>query len=118
MDGNGYLFGRNRYGQIGDGNTGQAVRRPFKINDCINDTVVDGSCGDRHTILLTGTNNVITFGENYCNQCSSRDDENISTPYIVSKTDEIGISSNAFVEKVMAINEATLIFIDRYKTAN
>ena len=119
-DGNGYLFGMNNCGQIGDGapidDDYGGVRIPFKINGLIHENkIVDGSCGDEHTVLLTNDNQIITFGDNTDNQCSLSGDYRILKPYTLRKVDDIGVVENSFVEKVMAINCVTIIFIDPYK---
>ena len=114
-----YLFGLGDKGQIGNGQSGDGIKayKPFKINDNIDDEiVVGGSIGDAHTILLTASNNVIVFGDNGYHQCSSLMDETeILTPYIVSKTKEIGILETSYVERVMALNDTTVIFVNPNK---
>ena len=49
----------------------------------IHEKVVDGSCGDKHSLLLTESNNVITFGANNHSQCSTvLDKHRILKPHI------------------------------------
>ena len=122
MDGNGYLFGRNDSGQIGNGETIHrdkgGVRIPFNISDCINDAIIDGSCGDDFTVLLTKSNNLVAFGNNAANQFCSREEEEILKPYTLSKRDELGIPEDMHIEKVIAVNYATVIFVDPFKNLN
>ena len=120
FDDNCYLFGSNAFGQIGDGknlNGDTGVGTPFKINDVIQDGVIDGSCGDDHSIILTVSNNVITFGKNEDSQCSTvlNDQLMILEPHILDKVLEIGVLETSFIEKVMAINCATVVFVDAYR---
>ena len=106
----------NDDGQIGNEKAGsdQVQAIPFKINDVIEDKVVGGSLGDHHSVLLTKKeNNVITFGRNKVHQCSSLcDAKRILKPHIVLKGVEIGTLETSYVEKVLAINNTTLVFID------
>ena len=71
----------------------------------------------RLSFLLTNKNNVITFGLNDEHQCSTMEEGEILDPHIVSKTDEIGIFETSFIEKVLAINDTTLIFVNPNKIA-
>ena len=115
IDGNGYLFGANDEGQIGNGDkNGEIVNTPFEITDVISEKIIDGSLGDNHSVLLTKEqNNVIVFGDNASKQCSSLcGDHKILEPYILAKEREIGTLETSFVERVLAINNVTIIFID------
>ena len=74
--------------------------------------IEQGSCGDHHTVLLTKTNDVICFGNNEENQCSSEtEDEIVIEPHILSKK-EIGIESNQNIVKVIASQNSTLIIVE------
>ena len=78
----------------------------------VHETVVDGKCGDEHLFSLTEANNVITFGANSHSQCSNvLDKHRILEPHVLDKIEEIGVVETSFIEKVMAINNATIVFI-------
>ena len=121
IDDNCYLFGANTCGQIGNGeileeDTGQGI--PFKINDIINDTVVNGSCGDDHSIILTKSNKVYTFGKNTSYQCSTILKEKKIKMHAIDKELEIGALETSVVEKVMAVNNGTIVFINPFQNLN
>eukprot|EP01084_Bolivina_argentea_P291475 500955_1 len=120
IDNNCYMFGENDCAQIGNGKLGETceynVYKPFKVNDRMNVKIIDGNTGDSHTVLLSDNNDVITFGDNSFFQCSSlMNCETILEPYIVSKSKEIGISESCFIEKVMAVIESTIVFVNPSK---
>eukprot|EP01083_Nonionella_stella_P098467 276923_1 len=109
-----YAFGNNNNGSIGNGIAHDAyIFNPhlIEIPGDGDDYVVDGACGEQHTVLLSNKNNVITFGDNSYHQCSTWQDDT-SKPYVVSKTNELHISESAFVEKVFCLNFETIIIIN------
>ena len=63
------------------------------MNEKVNGSlIVKGSIGHTHTVLLTNKNEVITFGDNLCNQCTSAiNNKKVLKPHFISKTKEIGI---------------------------
>merc|ERR1711933_307362 len=95
-----YLCGDNVHGQIGNNKKDiSTVYLPclfkfdgphggYKFN------IVDGSCGVKHTVLMTNERNtLVSFGSNDCSQCSSKKKEGyIFEPYVL-RGDEIGIKN-------------------------
>lgn len=133
-----YLFGSNSSGQIGNGNSTHinggmdndtihihnkresnlcTVKKPFLFQNENNKAfehilIEDGSCGDQHTVLLTTDNQVLTFGSNVNNECSSKLLAfQVDIPYLLTK-EEIGITEKYSIEKVLAANRNTLIICD------
>jgi alpha-tubulin suppressor-like RCC1 family protein len=62
-----YGFGDNTYGQIGCGNT-QKQLTPIKINGFNNEKIISIACGGRHSIALTSSGKVYSWGHNDCGQ--------------------------------------------------
>ncbi len=117
-DGNCYMFGENDCGQIGNGEHDDNVAVPFRVNDRFQDgkkvEFIMGCTGSQHCVLLTKSNQVVTFGDNGNHQCSSLSEEDrILKPYVLSQEKEIGISDLTVVECVMAVGEATLVFVNQ-----
>ena len=64
------------------------------------DTFVSGSCGAEHSLLVTAKNEVVVFGDNTHNQCSTSPTTSITEPRVLSKEEEFGIPDTHFVEEV------------------
>lgn len=116
-----YLFGVNDCGQISNGQCNDGVYNPYIFqNDHTfeNIRIEQMECGGFHTVLLTkDTNDIITFGSNLSNQCSSlREKELITSGHIISKSNEIGIGENEYIEKIIAQSRSTLVVINKHKT--
>ena len=109
-----YLFG------FGNNSNDAKVYQPYSIksNGINNDIIIDGSCGVEHTILLSNKNNVITFGSNEYNQCSSLQPSysNIKSPHILSKSNEIKINETNYIQKVIALRYESIIIVNCNKT--
>ena len=81
------------------------------------DGIISGDIGQGHTVLLTNNNNIITFGNNKYKQCSVLNKKDkIATPYYMNKSKEIGIDSDSFIERVIALNFETIIIINQIKS--
>ena len=115
-----WLFGRNQFGQIGNGYVSEWDDGIFKphlfqsLNDKFkNISIASASCGLNHTIILTkSTNKIYAFGENYYNQCSTKlNDHLINYPELLTR-EEIGVDQNCFIKRVIAGYAATIIIIE------
>eukprot|EP01083_Nonionella_stella_P021857 60498_1 len=96
------------------------VFEPHKIrSDGCNDDHIDvASCGPDHNLLLSNKNEVIAFGDNRFNQCSALiETDNISSPHVLSKSQEIGINENDSIESVLAISYSSIIFVRKIEIA-
>ena len=116
-----FLFGKNNFGQIGNNTLEREIYEPFelKLDDNLNDYIIDGMLGEKHSVLLTYNNNIITFGNNSFKQCSVLSSlTEIREPHILSKPMEILIAENTFIEKVIALNHETIIIINPKKRVN
>lgn len=115
-----YTFGHNCYGNLGNGQTtnwGQGIATPYKLKLDIND-IIDGSCGDNHNVLLSKSHSIIVFGNNSDHQCSMINKNKIIYPLYIDKEKELNISSNCEIEKIMCLNNETLIVIDEFQRIN
>jgi len=114
VDGTVYLFGANGSGQIGNGEVGQSVNVPFRVQDgegLSELRFVTGDCGCNHTLLVSNepTNDLYAFGANGYGQIGQSDVElKQIVPSKVLKQD-IGISENVEIVKVIADDELTLV---------
>ena len=113
-----YSFGSNTFGNLGNGGKSEyGVANPIPQRIQMNHCIIDGSCGENHSLLLTKSNKIIAFGDNSYQQCSKInefEEHKILKPFIISKESELGLSSNSFVEKVVCNENQSLIFIDEY----
>ena len=109
----GYLCGNNVHGQIGNNKKDLSqIFEPwcFEWRE-YSEHIVDGSCGARHTVLMTDAQNVLlSFGSNTNHQCSAQcDDEYIWEPYTLDAK-EIGIKNRReAVTKVICGNDTTIV---------
>lgn len=62
-----FTFGLNNAGQLGDGTTSRRAT-PVEITQSFGGTVVNAALGERHTLILTDSNHVYAFGDNYYGQ--------------------------------------------------
>ncbi|XP_064642734.1 protein RCC2 homolog [Lineus longissimus] len=67
-DGKAYSFGRNDKGQLGQGDMGRRRDAPTLLESLNNIRIVDGACGKNHTLLLSDTGRVFSFGDNKMGQ--------------------------------------------------
>lgn len=115
-DSNCWIFGEDKYGQIGTGENNflLAISTPHSWNSLkkLNGYLVDqASCGYQHTVILTYLNEIFTFGDNEYNQCSSDSKhKKISNPWLLTRF-EIGIDEDCRIEKVYAGSDTTLLII-------
>ena len=113
-----YTFGSNTYGQRGDNNENDDKSwEPFKII-IDNDIGRDIECGGYHNIILTNNNNIIAFGANDFNQCSSVNDEDrIYKPLTIDKNKEFEnkLLSNYFIEKAICLSDETILIFNPNK---
>ena len=106
-----YLCGDNLHGQIGNNKKDiSTVSLPclFKFDGY---NIVDGSCGIKHTVLMTDKRNtLLAFGSNDYFQCSSQSKEvYIFEPYVLT-AEEIGIKSKKeTILRVLCGTDTTVI---------
>eukprot|EP01084_Bolivina_argentea_P006697 12685_1 len=82
-----FTFGHNSLGNLGNGEIsewGTGTYMPYKLN--LKDKFTKSACGKNYNILLNENNEIIVFGDNRHNQCSSMEEHKIlANPYILSK---------------------------------
>ena len=121
-----YTFGTNDKGQIGHKYL-EVQYEPFIFQKCIdkdnknkyifaNTKIIDVEAGSCHTVLLTSKNEIITFGSNHYKQCSSIDkNEIICFGHRLMRHNEIGITSDTYIERIIASANSTIIIINMAK---
>ena len=113
QSGNGYTFGNNERGQIGNGQYGDDlyVDRPYLLP-----TIKKIQCAfltPGHSIILCQNEKVFTFGNNSFKKCSSKiSDRHICNPYLLTKQ-EIGIDHKDHIIKVMGSGGLTVIVVNQ-----
>ena len=80
-----YVFGDNRFGQLGLGDNNQ-VLEPIKHPSLSN--IIDISKGGDHTFVKTLSNEIYAFGKNYDSQLGIETEDNLSTPIRVFEDNE------------------------------
>eukprot|EP01084_Bolivina_argentea_P318567 552482_1 len=108
-----YTFGGNTMGQCGNEINECIIDEPFYVN--INEVIIDIQCGGYHTVLLSKDNSLYIFGNNEDLQCSVvfAKKKCIKKPYRFMKKKELGY--NYWIQKVFAMCNETLIFVNPYK---
>eukprot|EP01084_Bolivina_argentea_P311282 538806_1 len=83
-NGNVYSWGENRYGQCGNGNTGNVIT-PIKVD--IGRYVANGiGCGTYHSYVRTSNGRHYLFGRNKDNECIVFNNKNIKrSPYCINR---------------------------------
>ena len=90
-----YSFGNNEYGQVGciDKKYDSFVNIPALCklpNNSKSKVIIDIDVGAYHSLLLSEDNQIYSFGNNDCNQCSTIfNSKKINSPYWVKKKLEI-----------------------------
>eukprot|EP00484_Ammonia_sp_Unknown_P004328 CAMPEP_0197077082 /NCGR_PEP_ID=MMETSP1384-20130603/212439_1 /TAXON_ID=29189 /ORGANISM="Ammonia sp." /LENGTH=453 /DNA_ID=CAMNT_0042515941 /DNA_START=216 /DNA_END=1577 /DNA_ORIENTATION=+ len=113
MNNTAYSFGRNSYGQCGNGKLGGFQTTPFCI---IKPKSVSKISCSFHTLLLSTKNNVYSFGCNEYKQCASLlEDEHVVTPFLVDKEKELRMNHRDFIYDIFALTYESLIIIDPSK---
>ena len=117
-----FSFGCNYFGNLGNGQVtefGEGVHCPIKLQ--ISEKIVDVAAGDNHNLLLTAKNEILCFGDNGNHQCHMfgrhKNENRIISPMFVCKRLEFKISENSYVEKLLCLNDKSLIVINPYKRA-
>ena len=78
--------------------------------------VISVSCGCKHTVLLTKTNNLCAFGWNSEFQCGMGSvgghSRAIVLPRIIDKKHELGLDDNERISAVLALRVSTVVFVE------
>eukprot|EP01083_Nonionella_stella_P016674 46598_1 len=113
-----WSFGRNQFGQLGTGSVtewDEGVTQPHlfqSLKGFENVMIASASCGLNHTAVLTKSNDIYCFGENYYSQCSTKlKNPKIKHPNLITKT-EIGVDESCFVKRVIAGYETTIVVFE------
>eukprot|EP01084_Bolivina_argentea_P285551 489705_1 len=106
-----WTFGSNYWGQCGI-NTNNCVSKPllFQSHNEYKDVIIDsGSCGYRHTCLLSVDRKIYAFGSNANKEVDPNTQENrIKLPREITRN-TIGVDNNYVIEAVYAGDHTTLI---------
>ena len=114
INGNGYTFGDNKHGQIGNGKQGKQeyVDEPYLLSTIKN--IIFVSLSRWHTCVLCENQNLYTFGWNASHQCSSKiNDKYICNPYLLTKN-EIGIDEKDKIIKITSGGASTVILVNQH----
>ncbi|XP_076026236.1 RCC1 and BTB domain-containing protein 1-like [Genypterus blacodes] len=79
-----FAWGHNGYSQLGNGTTNQGVSPVLLSASLLNKKVTQVSCGSHHSMCLTDSGEVYTWGYNNCGQVGSGSTANQPTPRRVS----------------------------------
>ena len=120
IDGNCYRFGAMQNGQ----KTIFYSRKPVKLDlfgddkTCHEEYAVHIATGTAHFGILSSLNRLVCIGSNNHSQCSVLiAKRTIYDPYVVSKSYDIGINENDFIEKIFCESNNTVIILNPNKTA-
>ena len=108
-------------GNLGNGTNTAKVNSIQKLkfengNDVMIDSDQSVSCGVYHTAILSPSNDLICFGKNNSNQCSTKiEEKTIKYPHILSRDDELKFIQNDYIEKAMALFDVTIVITNSYK---
>eukprot|EP01084_Bolivina_argentea_P254337 427564_1 len=119
-DGKCITFGHNYFGNLGNGNISEwGVGNTIPQLLDIDEFVIDSACGGNHTLLLTKSNDIMSFGNNLLNQCSTvNNNKRIMKPYMLLKDKEFSCVFKPgydFVEKIICLKDESLVFFNKYK---
>ncbi len=88
-----YAWGKNSYGQIGNGRSGHNKYQliPIKVNGFNDEKVIQISCGKWHSMALTESGRIFSWGSNKSRQLAHNSDKVVNKPSIVLLSNEIPI---------------------------
>jgi hypothetical protein len=88
-----YAWGWNEFGQIGNERNGsfECQSIPIKVNGFNNEKVIRISCGYRHSMALTESDRVFSWGYNSRGQLGYNNIEGVNKPSLVLISNEISI---------------------------
>ncbi|PTY05044.1 hypothetical protein DB346_02215 [Verrucomicrobia bacterium LW23] len=87
-----YGWGANGFGQLGLGHTSRAAT-PQAVSALAGITVTAVAAGAEHTVVLTNTGALYTFGNNASGQLGTGDTADYAVPVLLTLTDIAGIAS-------------------------
>ena len=79
-------WGQNKHGQCGlasSANEKDAIKRPTFIPGLLSYKCISAACGGGHTIVLTDTGRVLSWGTGSCGQLGHGSKENVAAPRVV-----------------------------------
>jgi hypothetical protein len=82
-----YAWGDNEFGQIGNGSEDEYQMAPIKVNGFNNESVVMISCGKRHSMALTKSGRVYSWGDNRYGQLGIGSYEHSNKPKYIKMND-------------------------------
>ena len=104
-----FCWGENSLGQLGLGNTDDQDK-PILCSSLLDEDVVDIKCGERHTLVLTSNQNVLSCGNTEYGQLG-REDINLSTfQKIAELLDIIRIECGSHHSLCIDINNNLFVF--------
>ena len=86
-----FSWGYNQYGQVGHGNNGLADWEPRPIKGLTGFTIVQVSAGEDHSVALTQTGDVFSWGRGTSGQLGHGDVKNVWFPFLVKSLQGKGI---------------------------
>jgi len=112
-----FAFGSNYFGNLGNGKCcefGEGIHEPLRVET--SSKIIDIAAGNNHNLLLTQQNEILSFGSNANGQCGSSGDR-ITAPIVISKERDCAIGKDSYVEKLLCLNDKSLVIIDPFKRA-
>jgi alpha-tubulin suppressor-like RCC1 family protein/tRNA A-37 threonylcarbamoyl transferase component Bud32 len=88
-----YAWGKNRYGQVGNNEDHQIQALPIKITGFEGEKVVMISCGSKHSMALTESGRVYSWGRNIRGQLGLHNSDDTNKPSAVILFDEIPVKT-------------------------
>eukprot|EP01084_Bolivina_argentea_P085448 154429_1 len=106
-----FLSGDNDEGQIGNGNRKIDVKLPYILDTNDVGYIVNGDCGNKHSVILNTDNKIFCFGENVYKQCVPYyNDKWFDIPKELIKP-RIGIQEHHVVERVVTGVDSTILIV-------
>lgn len=102
-DGKIYVMGNNNYGQLGLGSTKIAMSQPVYLQSLQGIPVMQIACGAYHSMVLTVSGNIFSFGRNDFGQLGFGDTEDRSYPMNLKALNQLKASYIACGENFTAV---------------
>lgn len=104
-DGTVWTWGRNEYGQLGDGTT-EDKRTPVQVHGLDNVIAIAG--GSAHTLAVRNDGTVWTWGRNAFSQLGDGTTEDKRTPVQVKELDNVATIAGGFTHSIAVRNDGTV----------